>query len=52
MAEGQEAVDFTNQVARNQEFGLLTLHTMAKVHMLLQFQEGDGLSKEVWVRRE
>jgi hypothetical protein len=27
MAEGREVVDFTNQIIRNQEFGLSTLHT-------------------------
>jgi hypothetical protein len=48
---------FTSHIARNQEFGLSTLHTMAKVQRPSQlkwllFEEGDGLSKEVWVRRK
>jgi hypothetical protein len=46
-----------NQIARNQEFSLSTLHTMAKVQRppkfkILLFEEGDGLSKKVWVGRE
>jgi hypothetical protein len=58
MAEGQKIVDSTNHIARNQEFGLSTLHTKAKVQRLSQFKmltffyEDEGLSKKVWVGRE
>jgi hypothetical protein len=44
-----------NRIARNQEFGLSTLHTQAKGRRNLKcllLQEGDGLSKEVSVRQE
>jgi hypothetical protein len=45
------------ELGRNQEFGLSTLHTMAKVQRpshfeMITFEEGDKLSKEVWVGRE
>jgi hypothetical protein len=47
----------TNHVARHQEFGLSALHTKAKVQRPTQFKiqlfdEGDELSKEVWVGQE
>jgi hypothetical protein len=47
----------TNEIARNQEFGLSTLHTMAKVQRppkfkILLLEENDRLSKKVWVGRE
>jgi hypothetical protein len=47
---------FTNQIARNQEFGLSTLHTrgqspkvitLQNVYMTILFDQGNGLSKEV-----
>jgi hypothetical protein len=49
----------TSQIARNQEFSLLTFHTrgqspeafaLQNAHMaVLFFYQGDGLSKEVWI---
>jgi hypothetical protein len=49
---------FTNQIARNQEFILSTLHTRGQsskvvafqnAYMAILFDQDDGLSKEVWV---
>jgi hypothetical protein len=51
---------FTNQIARNQEFGLSTLHTRSQspkvvalqnAYMAILFDEGDGLSKKGWSNR-
>ena len=61
MAEGLEAIDSTNQIARNEEFSLSTLHTrgqspkaitLQNAYMAILFDQGDGLSKEVWVGQE
>jgi hypothetical protein len=38
MAKGQEAIDFHQSTARNQEFCLSTLHTIAKVQRSSQFK--------------
>ena len=38
MAEGRGAVVSTNHIARNQEFGLSTLHTRARVQKSSQFK--------------
>ena len=57
IAEVERLSIFTNQRARNQEFGFSNLHTKAKVPRLSQlkcllFDKGDGLSKEDWVGQE
>jgi hypothetical protein len=59
MAKGREVIDFHNQIARNQEFNLSILYTrgqspkvvaLQNVHMVVLFDQGNILSKEVWVR--
>ena len=48
------------KIARNQEFGLSTLHTkgqsqglaLQNAYMATLFDQGDGLLKEVWVGQE
>ena len=51
----------TNEIARNKEFGLSTLHTTCQnpktkafqnAYIALLFNQDDGLSKEVWVKQE
>jgi hypothetical protein len=51
----------TNQIARNQEFSLSTLHTQSQspkaitfpnAYMAVRFDQDDKLSKEVRVRQE
>jgi len=59
MAEGREGVVSTNEIVRNQEFDLSTLHIEAQSSSYMavlfgpNFDQNDGLSKkEVWVERE
>jgi hypothetical protein len=58
MAEGQEAVDFHHRNVGNQGFSLSILHTrgqsskvaaLQNAYMAILFDQGDGLSKDVWV---
>ena len=52
----------TNQIARNQEFGMSTLHTKGQTPKAVVLQnaymafkkknQGDGLSNEVWIGQE
>jgi hypothetical protein len=51
----------TNQIARNQDLGLSTLHTrgqspkavsLQNAYMEILLDVGNGLSKEVWVEHE
>ena len=58
MPEGREAVDSTNQSAWLQEFDLSILHAtnqsskavaLHNAYMVVLFDQGDELSKELWV---
>ena len=48
----------TNDIARNHEFGLLTLHTSRQnrktegLYIATLFDQGERLSKELWVGHE